>query len=484
MSSISKGYTRNLWARQRMRHIHFVGIGGSGMNGIAEVLFNLGYRVSGSDLKESQNTKRLGGLGIQVFFGHEAANQEEADVLVISSAVKEDNPEVQAARARGIPVVPRAEMLAEIMRLRFGIAIAGTHGKTTTTSLVTSLLTEAGLDPTFVIGGKLNSVDANARLGESDYLVAEADESDASFLYLQPMISVVTNLDLDHMSTYDNSFARLRETFLEFLHHLPFYGQAILCLDDPNLRDLLPDLARPCLTYGFDEAADIRAVEVRQEGLRNHFLVRQQGHEDLSLILNMPGRHNVQNALAAIGVARSLEVDDEVIHKALVEFSGVGRRFQWRSCPFARGEVILVDDYAHHPRELEATIEAARAAWPERRLVMVFQPHRYSRTLELFDDFVMVLSKVDLLLLAEVYPAGEAPIAGADSRSLVRSIRARGLVEPLLFESLDELVQLLERQLEDGDAVVMAGAGSIGAWVQAMPDRLCTEASAAQGQGS
>jgi UDP-N-acetylmuramate--alanine ligase len=484
MSSISKGYTRNLWARQRMRHIHFVGVGGAGMSGIAEVLFNLGYRVSGSDLKESQNTNRLSGLGVQLSFGHAAENLGDADVLVVSSAVNEQNPEVQAARARGIPVVPRAEMLAELMRLRFGIAIAGTHGKTTTTSLVTSLLTEAGLDPTFVIGGKLNSADANARLGESDYLVAEADESDASFLYLQPMIAVVTNLDQDHMGTYGNSFSRLRETFLEFLHHLPFYGQAVLCLDDANLRGLLPDLARPCLTYGLGEEADVRAIEVRQQGLLNHFVVQQQGYANLELTLNMPGRHNVLNALAAIAVARLLEVDDATIHKALLEFSGVGRRFQWRDCRFGGGSLTLVDDYAHHPRELEATLEAARASWPGRRLLLVFQPHRYSRTLELFDDFVMVLSKVDLLLLAGVYAAGEQPLDGADSRSLGRSIRARGLIEPILFDSLDELEQLLRRQLLDADVVIMAGAGSIGSWVQAMPARLESTTDNRQGGGA
>ncbi|MBU0501490.1 MAG: UDP-N-acetylmuramate--L-alanine ligase [Gammaproteobacteria bacterium] len=460
------------WIRSRVRHIHFVGIGGVGMSGIAEVMANLGYRVTGSDTKESNNTRRLEQVGIGVHIGHSGANIEGSDVVVVSSAINEANPEVAEARQRRIPVVRRAEMLAELMRFRFGIAIAGTHGKTTTTSLVTMLLTEEGLDPTFVIGGKLNSAGSNAKLGESEYLVAEADESDASFLYLQPMLAVVTNVDRDHMVTYGNEFEKLRETFLEFLHHLPFYGCAVLCIDDENTRDLLPEVSRPVLTYGTVEDALVRALDIRQEGLRNYFTVRQEGHEDLAVALNLPGRHNVLNALAAISIARLIGVGNAAILRGLGNFQGIGRRFNIHECELELGQVTLVDDYAHHPRELEATMQAARASWPERRLVLVFQPHRYSRTQEQFDDFVKVLSRPDLLALCEVYPAGEAPIAGADGRSLIRAIRARGQIDPVFVDPLAELPEVLNGILRDGDVVLMAGAGDIGAAFQRLPGQL------------
>ena len=460
------------WIRSRVRHIHFVGIGGVGMSGIAEVMANLGYKITGSDAKASNNTRRLEQVGIEVHIGHAGTNLDGCDVVVVSSAINEANPEVAEARRRLIPVVRRAEMLAELMRFRFGIAIAGTHGKTTTTSLVTMILTEEGLDPTFVIGGKLNSAGSNAKLGESEYLVAEADESDASFLYLQPMLAVVTNVDRDHMVTYGNEFEKLRETFLEFLHHLPFYGCAVLCIDDENTRGLLPEVSRPVLTYGTAEDAEVRAVDIRQEGLRNYFSVRQPGHEDLEVILNLPGRHNVLNALAAISIARLIGVGNEAILRGLGNFQGIGRRFNIAECDLGLGHVTLIDDYAHHPRELEATMEAARASWPERRLVLVFQPHRYSRTQEQFDDFVKVLSKCDLLALCEVYPAGEAPIAGADGRSLIRAIRARGQIDPVFVDPLAELPEVLTGILHDGDVVLMAGAGDIGGAYQRLPQQI------------
>ena len=460
------------WIRSRVRHIHFVGVGGVGMSGIAEVLANLGYKVSGSDIKESHNTRRLEQAGVGIFVGHRGANIEGCDVVVVSSAVNEANPEVAEARRLMIPVIPRAEMLAELMRFRFGIAIAGTHGKTTTTSLAASLLTEGGLDPTFVIGGKLNSAGCNAKLGESEYLVAEADESDASFLYLQPMIAVVTNVDTDHMGTYGNEFAKLRETFLEFLHHLPFYGRAVVCIDDHHARELLPDIARPVKTYGTLDEADVQAMNLRQEGLVSYFTVRQEGYDDLEITLNLPGRHNVLNAMAAITIARLLEVDDDAILKGLQGFQGIGRRFQVRECSLELGNVTLVDDYAHHPRELEATLQAIRAGWPGRRLVMVFQPHRYSRTQEQFDDFVKVLSTTDSLVLCEVYPAGEQPIAGADGRSLIRAVRARGRIDPVFVDPLDELPEVLTALLRDGDVVLTAGAGDIGAAAGRLPEQL------------
>ncbi|MES9833706.1 MAG: UDP-N-acetylmuramate--L-alanine ligase [Candidatus Thiodiazotropha sp. DIVDIV] len=462
----------------RMRHIHFVGIGGAGMSGIAEVMINLGYQVSGSDQKQSGVTRRLESLGAQVHLGHQAAHIKGVDAVVTSSAVKEDNPEVAEARKGRIPVVPRAEMLAEIMRFQFGIAVAGTHGKTTTTSLVTSVLAEAGLDPTFVIGGRLNSAGANARLGEGEYLVAEADESDASFLYLQPMLAVVTNIDADHMSTYGGDFNRLRGTFLEFLHHLPFYGQAVMCVDDPVVRELLPEVTRPITTYGFSEDADVKATDVRSEGLKTHFNLHASGLEQpLEMTLNLPGRHNVLNALAAASVALELNIEGKDIQLALDKFAGIGRRFQTRGdCQVNGKNVMLVDDYAHHPREIQATLEAVRDGWPERRLVLVFQPHRYTRTQEQFEDFVQVLSKADLLVLTEVYAAGEEPIQGATGRDLSRAVRVRGQVDPIFMEPVTELPELLQGLIKDGDIVLTLGAGSIGAVAAELPTQLCEEA--------
>ncbi|HQC72283.1 MAG TPA: UDP-N-acetylmuramate--L-alanine ligase [Candidatus Competibacteraceae bacterium] len=451
---------------RRIRHIHFVGIGGAGMSGIAEVLLNLGYSVSGSDLRASAVTARLAQLGAVIRPGHAAEHIAGCDAVVISSAVAEDNPEVVAARAARIPVVPRAEMLAELMRFRYGIAVAGTHGKTTTTSLITSLLAEGGLDPTFVIGGRLNSAGANARLGAGRYLVAEADESDASFLFLQPMIAVVTNIDADHLSTYGNDFARLRETFVEFLHHLPFYGLAVLCADDPQVRAILPRLTRPVLTYGTSEDCDARATDIVQEGLRTRFLAHLPGlSAPLPITLNLPGRHSVLNALAALAVARELGVAETAIRRALQNFQGIGRRFQ------QHGELVLpgggratvMDDYGHHPREIQAVLNALRGAWPQRRLVLAFQPHRFSRTRDLFDDFAQVLSEVDTLILLDVYPAGEKPIAGADGRSLSRAIRTRGKVDPVFVEHSAELPAVLPGLLRDGDLLLLMGAGDIGA---------------------
>lgn len=462
----------------RMRRIHFVGIGGSGMSGIAEVMLNLGYEVTGSDLRESGVTLRLARLGVQIYLGHAGEQVRDTDAVVISSAVKESNPEVVAARELRIPVVPRAEMLAEIMRFHYGIAVAGTHGKTTTTSLVTSVLAEAGLDPTFVIGGRLNSAGANARLGEGEYLVAEADESDASFLYLQPMLAVVTNIDADHMATYGGDFNRLRGTFLEFLHHLPFYGMAVLCVDDDEVRGLLPEITRPLTTYGFREEADVRASEIRQEGLKTHFKVHAELLETpLSITLNLPGRHNVLNALAAIAIALELNIERVSIQRALDRFEGIGRRFQTQGDCLVEGKrVMLVDDYAHHPSEIAATLQAVRDGWPERRLVLAFQPHRYTRTQEQFDDFVQVLSQVDLLILTEVYAAGEEPIQGASGRDLSRVIRTRGQVDPLFVEPVEELPALVQGLLMDGDILLTLGAGSIGAVAVEMPLKLCAEA--------
>jgi UDP-N-acetylmuramate--alanine ligase len=462
----------------RMRRIHFVGIGGAGMSGIAEVMINLGYQVSGSDQRESGVTLRLARLGARIQQGHTAEQVRDADAVVISSAVKESNPEVAAARALRIPVVPRAEMLAEIMRFHYGIAVAGTHGKTTTTSLVTSVLAEADLDPTFVIGGRLNSAGANARLGEGDYLVAEADESDASFLYLQPMVAVVTNIDADHMSTYGGDFNRLRGTFLEFLHHLPFYGRAVLCIDDDEVRSLLPEVTRPVTTYGFREEADVRAADVRQTGLKTGFTVHAEALErPLQITLNLPGRHNVLNALAAIAIALELNLDRDSIQRSLERFEGIGRRFQTHGdCRIDGKRVMLVDDYAHHPSEIAATLQAVRDGWPERRLVLAFQPHRYTRTQEQFDDFVQVLSTADLLILSEVYAAGEEPIQGATGRDLSRAIRTRGQVDPVFIEPVEELPALLRGVLKDGDIVLTLGAGSIGAVAAEMPLKLCAEA--------
>lgn len=456
----------------RINTIHLIGIGGAGVGGVAEVLLNLGYDVQGSDIKANAVTRRLESMGAKIWTGHSAQYVENADVVVISSAVASTNPEVEAAHARRIPVVPRAEMLAELMRFRFGVAIAGTHGKTTTTSLVASVLAEGGLDPTFVIGGRLNSAASNARLGEGRYLVAEADESDASFLHLQPIIAVVTNIDADHLGTYENDFQRLQQTFLEFLHHLPFYGLAVLCTDDPVIRHLLPEISRPVVSYGIANAdADLLATDIEQRGAVTEFTVRAKGRgkrsedDSLRVTLNLPGEHNVLNALAAIAIARELEVEDDAILRALARFEGVGRRFHsYGEATLSNGvKALLVDDYAHHPREIAATVAAARAGWPERRLVVVFQPHRYSRTHDLFDDFSEVLNSVDALVLTEVYAAGEEPISGADGRALSRSVRSRGKLEPVFVSNLREVPDALRVLLQDGDLVLMLGAGDIGA---------------------
>jgi len=459
---------------RRIRNIHFVGIGGAGMGGIAEVLINLGYQVRGSDLKPGAVTHHLQSLGARVMIGHDPANVADADVVVISTAVSADNPEVAEARARRIPVVRRAEMLAELMRFRFGIAIAGTHGKTTTTSLVASVLSEGGLDPTFVIGGKLLSAGTHARLGTGSYLVAEADESDASFLHLQPLIAAVTNIDADHLGTYGGDFARLSATFVEFLQHLPFYGLAVLCVDDPELRRLLPVIGRPVITYGMAEDADFRASDVRREGRITHFQAwLPKRAKPMDVRLNLAGRHNVLNSLAAIAIAHDLGVSDAAILKALAEFQGVGRRFQIQGEVETRyGRILLVDDYGHHPRELAATIQAAREGWPDRRLVVAFQPHRYTRTRDLFEDFAEVLSQVDVLLLTEVYAAGEQPIAGADSRALARAIRNRGRVDPVFVNKAQELPQALATVLKDGDLLLTLGAGDIGAVSTELPTWL------------
>lgn len=474
MIEASNSTRRDSHPMGRIRRIHFVGIGGSGMGGIAEVLHNLGYEVSGSDMRENVVTRRLVGLGLTVFIGHEAQHVAGCDVVVISTAVPSDNPEVLAARERRIPVVPRAEMLAELMRFRHGVAVAGTHGKTTTTSLIASLLAEGDLDPTFVIGGKLNSAGTHARLGASRYLVAEADESDASFLYLQPMMAVVTNIDADHMATYDGDFSKLRNTFVEFLHHLPFYGLAVLCVDDPVVREILPEVTRPVRTYGFTPDCDVVASDVRQEGVRSRFRVaRKDQPEWLDVTLNLPGRHNVLNALAAITVAHEVGVGDAAILRGLEAFQGIGRRFQLNGeVRTAAGTVTLVDDYGHHPREVAATIQAARASWPERRLVVAFQPHRYTRTRDLFEDFAEVLSAVDALLVLEVYPAGEKPIPGADSRTLCRAIRARGQVDPVFVAQADDLADTLRGVLRDGDVVLTLGAGDIGGAAAALAEQL------------
>jgi len=446
--------------RHKVRHIHFVGIGGSGMSGIAEVLANLGYQVSGSDLAENPATRRLKSLGAKVSLGHKAQNINGADAVVVSSAVRGDNPEVVAARERRIPVVPRALMLAELMRLKQGVAIAGTHGKTTTTSLVASVLAEGGLDPTFVIGGRLNAAGTNARLGAGDFIVVEADESDASFLHLQPVIAVVTNIDADHMDTYEQDFGRLKHAFVQFLQNLPFYGSAVLCTDDPNLREILPQVTKPVLAYGSGEDASVRAEAIAHDGGRMRFCALRKDAKPLEVVLNLPGRHNVLNALAAIAVGTELGVKDEFMQKALKEFRGVGRRFQ--SYGEIDGKFILIDDYGHHPAEMAATIEAARGAFPGRRVVLAFQPHRYTRTRDLFEDFVRVLSSVDLLLLAEVYAAGEVPIVAADGRALARALRLAGKVEPIFVEDIAEMPLAIRRAAEKDDVVITMGAGSIG----------------------
>ncbi len=454
--------------KHAIRHIHFVGIGGSGMSGIAEVLFNLGYTISGSDLSASPTLSRLGDLGIRVFAGHDAANVDGADAVVTSTAVHGDNAEVLEARRKRIPVVPRALMLAELMRLKQGIAIAGTHGKTTTTSLVASVLAEAGLDPTFVIGGRLNSAGANARLGSGDYIVVEADESDASFLNLLPIMAVVTNIDADHMETYGHDFNRLKSAFVDFLHRMPFYGTAILCTDDPSVRDIVPQVSCPITSYGFAEDAQVRAINVRAAGAQMHFTVQRHNGvvlPDLDVVLNLAGRHNVLNALSAIAIAVELNVPDAAVLKALAEFKGVGRRFQRHGEVPARqgGTFTLIEDYGHHPVEIAATLAAARGAFPQQRLVLVFQPHRYTRTRDCFDDFVNVIGQADVVLLTEVYAAGEAPIVAADGRALARALRVAGHVEPVFVADMGDLPQTLLETARAGDVVLCMGAGSIGA---------------------
>ncbi|MDM1757658.1 MULTISPECIES: UDP-N-acetylmuramate--L-alanine ligase [Acinetobacter] len=450
---------------RRIKHIHFVGIGGAGMCGIAEVLKNQGYKVSGSDIKASKTTAQLEENGIKVYIGHAAQNIQGANVLVVSTAIDPENLEVKEAIENRIPVVRRAEMLGELMRYRHGIAVAGTHGKTTTTSLVTCMLAEENMDPTYVIGGLLNRTGVNAALGASRYIVAEADESDASFLHLEPMAAIVTNIDADHMDTYGGSFDVLKDTFVKFLQKMPFYGLAVVCGDDANIREIMPRIGRPVLTYGFNEDNDIRAIDVEQTGMQSSFTVLRKDREPLRLTINLPGLHNILNALAAIGIATDEGVSDAAIARALESFSGVGRRFQVQG-EFALGEgnVKLVDDYGHHPKEVEATIKAARASHPDRRLVMMFQPHRFSRTRDCFDDFVDVLSQVDQLLLLEVYPAGEKPIVGADSRSLARSIRLRGEVEPILIDPVEgNLQNVIQKVLQANDLLLTQGAGNVGA---------------------
>ncbi len=459
---------------RRIETIHFVGIGGSGMGGIAEVLLNLGYRVQGSDLRHNAITERLASLGASIRIGHKPGNADRADVVVVSSAVAPDNPEVQAALARRVPVVPRAEMLGELMRFRESIAVAGTHGKTTTTSLIASVLAEGGEDPTFVIGGRLKSAGSNARLGAGRYLVAEADESDASFMHLQPVIAVVTNIDNDHLATHGGDFAKLEHSFFEFLHNLPFYGLAVLCGDDEHLQRMLPGLARPFLTYGLRDGLDVRATELVAERNGTQFLVTRPGRvKPLAVMLNLPGTHNVRNALAAIAVASELGVDDEAICRALAGFQGIDRRMQLiGEAPIAGGSVSIVDDYGHHPTEIAATLEALRQAWPGRRLVLVFQPHRYTRTRDLLDDFANVLAAVDVLFVTEVYAAGEPPIKGADGRAICRAIRSRGKVEPVFVEKLTNIAAALQAVLRPGDVIVTMGAGHIGAVAQKLPAQL------------
>ena len=458
--------------KHKVKHIHFVGIGGAGMSGIAEVLVNLGFTVSGSDLGVNAATRRLAAMGARVVSGHAAEHIAGADAIVTSTAVRGDNPEVIAARAAHVPVVPRAQMLAELMRLKQGIAIAGTHGKTTTTSLVASILAEGGMDPTFVIGGRLNAAGANARLGKGEFLVAEADESDASFLLINPVISVVTNIDADHMETYGHDFARLKQAFVDFLQHLPFYGVAVLCEDDPHVRSIMPLVSKQIVRYGLSPSAAVRAENVRAEAGRMRFdVVRENGSiSRFPAVLNLPGVHNVQNALAAIAVATEVGVPDEAIAKALDEFHGVGRRFQrFGEVPLpGGGSFTLIDDYGHHPAEMAATLEAARGAFPGRRLVLAFQPHRFTRTRDCFEDLVHVLAAADLLLLTEVYAAGEAPIVAADSRALARAIRVAGKVEPIFVEDISEMAAVVMGSAQDGDVVITMGAGSIGS----LPGRL------------
>ena len=458
---------------RRVSLIHFIGLGGAGMGGIAEVLVNLGYAVQGSDLRANAVTARLARMGVRVFVGHAAGQVEGASVVVVSSAVSPDNPELAAALAARIPVVRRAEMLGELMRFRQGVAVAGTHGKTTTTSLVASVLAEGGLDPTFVIGGLLKSAGSNAKLGTSRYLVAEADESDASFLHLQPVIAIVTNIDNDHLATHGGDFEKLKQSFVEFLHNLPFYGLAVLCSDDEVVRGILPAVGRPTVRYGLGEDADLRAVELRREAGMTRFQAVREGRAPLEVALNLPGLHNVRNALAAIAVATELEVEDAAIQRALAGFGGIGRRLEVVGEVATRaGRITLVDDYGHHPTEIEATLEAARQAWPGRRLVLAFQPHRYTRTHDLIDDFGRALSAADALLVTEVYAAGEEPIANADGRAICRAVRGRGRLEPVFVEDVRELAGALAGVIAEGDVVLTMGAGSIGAVAHELPGQL------------
>jgi len=456
-------HSGHLRPMRRIRRVHFVGIGGAGMNGIAEVLVNQGFDVSGSDLQNSRATRHLKKLGVKVFIGHKAEHIEGVDVLVASTAIPASNPEIVAARAARIPVVPRAEMLAELMRFKRGIAVAGTHGKTTTTSLVASLLAEAGMDPTFVIGGVLNAWGSNARLGQGEYLLAEADESDGSFLLLQPTIALITNIDRDHLESYENSFENLKKAFLEFLQHLPFYGAAILCVDDPEVEALIPQVTRAVVTFGLSEVADIRATDLRQQGRNMSFKVHLPlPSEPLDVTINLPGLHNVRNALGAIAVAWEIGIEVGAVVDCLREFKGVGRRFaEIGELSLDHGSVHAIEDYGHHPSELEATIAAAREGWPDNRIVAVFQPHRYTRTAKLFDEFSRVLSEADIVVLTDIYSAGEASIEGIDSASLCRSIRVRGKVDPVLVPDVEELVTALPSLLQDGDLVLLMGAGSI-----------------------
>ena len=469
--------------KHAIKNIHFIGLGGSGMSGIAEVLHNLGYVISGSDLSDSATLQRLAGLGIKTFIGHAAENLESVDAVVTSTAVNADNPEVLAARAKRIPVVPRALMLAELMRLKQGIAIAGTHGKTTTTSLVASVLAEGGLDPTFVIGGRLNSAGANAKLGSGDYIVVEADESDASFLNLLPVMAVVTNIDADHMETYGHDFGNLKKAFVDFLHRMPFYGTAILCTDDPAVREIVPQVSCPITSYGFGEDAQVRAVNVRPVGAQMHFTAQRRNGvtlPDLDVVLNLAGEHNVLNALSAIAIAVELNVPDAAVQKALAEFRGVGRRFQSYGDLHAKGggQFTVIEDYGHHPVEVAATLAAARGAFPGRRLVLAFQPHRYTRTRDCFEDFVKVMGEADVVLLSEVYAAGEAPIVAADGRSLARALRVAGQVEPVFVDAIGAMPKAIFDNARDGDVVMCMGAGSIGA----VPAKVVDMVLAAEGK--
>ncbi len=447
---------------RRINRIHFVGIGGVGMGGIAEVLINLGYQVQGSDIRDGRVTRRLESLGASIAIGHAAENVGDADVIVVSSAISKKNPEIEAARQRRLPIVQRAEMLAELMRFRYAIAVAGTHGKTTTTSLIAAVLAEGGEDPTFIVGGLLNSAGTNARLGTGRYLVAEADESDASFMHLQPMLAVVTNIDADHLETYGGKFSRLRQSFIEFIHNLPFYGLAVLCLDDRGVADVLDEIARPVTTYGLSADADVRAENVRQQGAICSFTALRPDRKPLAITLNLPGVHNVRNALAAISVAHELDIADDAVARALREFAGIDRRFQVQEIQLGGCRVLMIDDYGHHPTEVSAVLESIRSGWPDRRLVLAYQPHRYTRTRDLFDQFAEVLSAVDALLLCPVYPAGEEPIAGADSRALAGAIRSRGELEPILLRKLGDLPGMLAKIVADDDILALLGAGDIG----------------------